>query len=1189
MGVIVEDNLLIQKRLLDPYASYDSLLTSELMASVYKNGDSIVSGLEVTITNNKVVSVSPGLALKGFTSLHINDTATLDITAVNPISIPDAAYLVVVQYVYQLVKPPPVATIKLITLDAYDPQMHVICKIVFIQGTNFINTDDIYLTYERQNAEFKLNNPELNDNNSNYPRESITLSTFPNQPRLILVDRADPHKYYEVKVDIPTLTISTHLLDLNNPVDQFRSGDIFLHDSKAGTIAHDIHDGIFPKRIYAENGVLITEMQNRLRTDDLQFIGQFDTVGFTNGGPVYNLYAGSQVLVDRYFVQNLSFIAIDSILMVRNSNNTIVKVSINVMTSEVVFTTIPDPVVYIQGFAFYVDNNGMYLRENNTLKLVKIDGVNPANINYTSISQDDLCGFPSLSRIVIKASNNQYYELYYDAVDDEVKAIGLGLSVPTNPVILNNLPNNLNWNNPLATLTVVNVNRLFAMDGRHTLEFRNIPDSKAVKFASNGTNVITNITTEGFDGVGGPQAYNIENSALMIEDSADPTDRYRYTYNFDTHVMDVVIENFLKTNNDQLLTPAKNWIFRIKRRLFHQISNNAGTTVYTPVNAKAVLGNTIPFILHPDVTVNTFAGMINQWLTNGGLLFRRLSDEQRFRVSFNIVPLVIPQPIPEIVPVFPAKPFDVDVAVDRDLIFYDNVTRKYYAIEEDTGAIEISEAHYGVYNDNIWSNYMEYANSGTIIIWGMVAAQLKTLSYVVPETITFPPSTIFITDPFYDDPGFGKLGFAGDCVGQKFVIDITSIGLDGELLRDSDAEANLTTVLNFGLNDIYSVPATGLLIFKDNVTGDYYYACAVLGELEFTLITPMTVIPAQSVVIEGRTTYWNNTGANVDNWRWEYSLENGVLVINVFDVYQDHTLLAYPHVNDLTFPSIIDTPGPNPYINLNVIGTGRSELKYDHNLNQLHIDPFVLVGGPNSESFPAYIIEDEITGIGYYIYGKNLDNAIHLEPLSTVSPPARHVLIYRNGIVIPTVIAAPNIYVLTLRDGVLEVDAYANVGLVPPPVKTKYDILRPFNLPLTVNPIKTNLVPLNDRYYLPLTVTAPNLLAFPTQIVGTKARLSVNTNKVSYTISTTLDANFPGDTWDIDGMILRDIHDGRFYKVYYDTVTSKFKVDQVTYVLNSPKIFYEGIMQIETVSQEYCWIQLNDGFITVRPGSDFNL
>lgn len=1208
MGVIIQDNSLVQNRLLDPFASYDSLLTSQLLSGVYKEGNAVINGLKPTITSDKVITIEPGSFLVGYTLIHITQPIiTLDIT---PLSVPDGFYLVVGEYTYQLVQPAPDAIIKLITPDFYIPNLQVILKIIIVQGGNFYQAfDSAYdagtlTTYKRKVAKFRLDSDDLNKNNSNYPRKPITISTNSGQGRLILVDRSNINDYYELTAQLdplvlspPYLSINLNLLDRNDVNDDFREGDIFLHDSDAGTIAHDIHDGIYPKRLYVDNGALLTESQGKLKSDDLQFIGQFDTVGFTNGGPVYNLYAGSQVLVDRHFLQSASFVALDSIIMIRASDNTIIKITINLFTGQPVFTQIPDPIVYVQGYAFYIDQNGIFLQvyddiivppsSTATDKLIKIDGINPATFNYTAISQKDLCGFLAISKLFIKSTANSiYYQLYFDSVSETVKAKGgLLTGLVPNQIFLNGNDNDLNWNNPLATLTVVNDNRLFAMDGKHTLEMRDALTNDAVKFAPNISKTAV-IQVEGVDGVGGTQAYVIENTSLMIQDTNVPTDRYRYSWNFVTDVLEIAREHFLKTATDILLTPAKNWIFRVKRRLFHQISDVGLNTIYTVVNPKTVLGNTIPYLIHAEVQVVTFSLAFAQWMTPVGLIFRRVSDDQRFRVSFDGTPIAIPQ----IVPGSPGV-FDIDIAEDRDLTFWDNVTRKYFSFDENAGNIELEVSDYGVFGDNIFKNYVEYNNSGSSIKWGIVAAAIKTIDYTIPETITFPPSTIYITDPFVHNPGFGKLGFAGDCVGQKFVIDIVPIGLTPELTRSSTGVTLLTTVLNFGINDIASAVPTGWLILRDTETGDYYQVCAVLGAIDFVLITPITVIPAQSVVVQGRTTYWNSSGATVDDWRWEYYLKNGALQIKVFDVYQDYSLLAYPHIDDVTNPSIKDTPATLPYINYNVIGSGHSELKYNHVTDSLYIEAYVAVGGPNAENFPAYIIEDSITGIGYFIYGRDTDDAIHVEELTTVPIAPRHVLIYRGGIILPTQTASTGVYVLTLENGSLEVEHYANVGLVPPPTWSRFEVLRPFNLPLSPNPIKINL---SVQTFLPnITPTLENnVLAFTTEIVGTLAKITIGVDLLSYSVSTILVGSYPtsgilSDCYNTDGIIFKDIHDGRFYKITYNTVSGKFIYDQVTYAIGSPKIFYTGVMQKETVSNDYAWVQLNDNKLSVTPGNSY--
>ena len=148
-----------QTRAIDPYSSYNSDNVNSLTRIVSNGLDIISSGLDVDISNSTTVIVHDGVAIKDDSMIHITET-----NIIIDLNDPDwfveetamieynAKYYVVLDYIFEKIKPIPTATIRILktrsgftdrymflkcieivngtlgTLYDYDPDNELICR-----------------------------------------------------------------------------------------------------------------------------------------------------------------------------------------------------------------------------------------------------------------------------------------------------------------------------------------------------------------------------------------------------------------------------------------------------------------------------------------------------------------------------------------------------------------------------------------------------------------------------------------------------------------------------------------------------------------------------------------------------------------------------------------------------------------------------------------------------------------------------------------------------------------------------------------------------------------------------------------------------------------------------------------------------------------------------------------------------
>jgi len=105
--------------------------------AVYPDGKGLKTGLELSIngTDPRVVDVTQGVAIKDF--VVINYFADFTITFDEAV-VPDDYYVVVLEYRYQKMSPPPIAIVKIIEAADYSPLFHIVLGVLHVAGNQIV-------------------------------------------------------------------------------------------------------------------------------------------------------------------------------------------------------------------------------------------------------------------------------------------------------------------------------------------------------------------------------------------------------------------------------------------------------------------------------------------------------------------------------------------------------------------------------------------------------------------------------------------------------------------------------------------------------------------------------------------------------------------------------------------------------------------------------------------------------------------------------------------------------------------------------------------------------------------------------------------------------------------------------------------------------------------------------------------
>ena len=117
-----------QNRYVDPFGDISSRYVNERLKSIFPKGKACLYGLTVTTTSNQII-ISSGVALKDWVTLAFPQDMAFNWPA-------DGVYYAVIQYQYSLIKPPPEASVGIISQNDYDPAMDVIIAKLTVNGTS---------------------------------------------------------------------------------------------------------------------------------------------------------------------------------------------------------------------------------------------------------------------------------------------------------------------------------------------------------------------------------------------------------------------------------------------------------------------------------------------------------------------------------------------------------------------------------------------------------------------------------------------------------------------------------------------------------------------------------------------------------------------------------------------------------------------------------------------------------------------------------------------------------------------------------------------------------------------------------------------------------------------------------------------------------------------------------------------
>lgn len=118
----------IQIRTFDPFTELNSDILNRTSTLIVPGGRAIVKGLECTITNPNVVTVSAGIAVKERVIIEFLDQVDL------AVSTTDGYYYVVLSYNFNKVCPSPEAEIRIKPRSMYDSSSDLILNIVRVNG-----------------------------------------------------------------------------------------------------------------------------------------------------------------------------------------------------------------------------------------------------------------------------------------------------------------------------------------------------------------------------------------------------------------------------------------------------------------------------------------------------------------------------------------------------------------------------------------------------------------------------------------------------------------------------------------------------------------------------------------------------------------------------------------------------------------------------------------------------------------------------------------------------------------------------------------------------------------------------------------------------------------------------------------------------------------------------------------------
>lgn len=1120
-----------QDRFIDPFEAFDSQITSTLLSAVYKNGDSIIAGLEGNILAGDMIQITPGTFLKSFITIHLPDFNTFDLSSE---TLDDNFYLIVVEYQYQKVKPAPIARLRFISAVQYNSSIHLIVKIAEVSSGDVVSLRNVFTdpmsiqTFRRIDTEFIIKNINDKLTQTNYPVDTINVITEDNDFRLVMPDRSNIGDYYffDVNFTTPELNIL--------PIVDFNPGDLFIHDSKGGIHVANITSGDHPRRMYIDNGQIEFETPTNLRESDVIFKSTYDTFAYSQAGTEYLVYDGnSPVLVDSIYRNMTNYVAEDNLILFDPILNQFLQVSVDnsgVLTFQTVFNfTMP-----IEAFILDVSSGNMHLIHQNRDRILKSHYTGGSfffDTNYNAITATDISSFPDGSRIIIHNTNvNRFFELFYNpgTTNLDIQEI-FGV---TDPVILNDDPRNINGSVPGGNLTIETGVSFFPLPGT-TESIAWGPDSgDYVQFESDGANIILNETSS-LD----TNTRILDNDSTVFTDLDNPITRFRFDWDFILDTPQYTQDFFVQSPNDLLYDGSSaEWIFRVKKDDFRLLEYRTNSFLFPNIN---IFGKGIPFLTSINISPVTSPLVFNDWKTDGALTFRGLGEthyrlilDENFQVDKEIVAGL--------------KLNDINVNSDRDAIFYDPIQDKNWAIRTDIGgAVVLVEVPVAVDGDFVAQTHMEYKDDGFTVRIEILDGCFVVTNLSFWRDVTLSEDVITIEDPdltIFSPEAF--VGFIDPLTSQKVVIDI-------------DLSSNLVpkVVTNFGANDIHPTTNEDLLVFQDATTGEYYKI--ELDSPTTFLLTKIFVIPNESIIIKGSV---KSVNAHFD---YQYFVSNGVLENTNLNVFNGTAISRQATFYNTPIDLLDQDVETVTFLHDSLYYT----IKYN-TLGDLEIETLGVGFGGNIGTTGDTVFRDQNTGL-YYKLALDLSNNLTLDNVTEVNPLS---IIIRDGIIFRNVGGTD--YRLEAIDG----DLVSDPINIPPPL---LDTERP--------PVVVPMPPDGFDYDGSTVHWVPKVLfdqdnetiALLDGPAINKARLTYNETSGFLETAIHPASNFPLDCQSVDGVIMRDQVTDDFYRMDYNFTLNQIDLTLVVGATIGQIVFDKGI--IFDLGVNRFLFEVRNNFLEVNP------